>query len=153
MTNPAIPPTLQPPGSMKEVLLHGLTARGLIYGTIFSVVLGLADPYVYMVCSGMLAANSTPVGAVFMFAVAVFVFNMMMRGLDNLLPWARVFGRLKMSAAELVVVYIMMLVTLAIPTMGFTESFIAILTGPAHFSADTNNWEIGRASCRERVYI
>ena len=133
-----LPPTS--PTSVKSVLLHGLTARGLIYGTLFSLLLAVADPYIYMVCAGLLAGNSTPVGAVFMFAVAVFAFNMLLRGLDNLCGGKSLFGKLKMTAAELVVVYIMMLVTLAIPTLGFTESFIAILTGPAHFSNDTNSW-------------
>jgi hypothetical protein len=124
----------------KSFLLHGLTARALIYGIILSVFLALADPYIYMVCGGLLAANSTPVGAVFMFAVVVFVFNMLMRGLDNLCGGRSVFGVLKLNAAELVVVYIMMLVTLAIPTFGFSESFFAIISGPAHFANDTNAW-------------
>ncbi len=138
MTQSALPASQAPP--LKEFLLHGLTARGLIYGTLFSIVMALADPYIYMVCSGLLAANATPVGAVFIFAIAVFVFNMGLRGLDNLFGGGTLFGVLKMSSSELVVVYIMVLVTLAIPTLGFTESFIAVLTGPAHFATDTNNW-------------
>ncbi|KPJ55710.1 MAG: hypothetical protein AMS16_03775, partial [Planctomycetes bacterium DG_58] len=114
----------------KPFLLRGLTIRALIYGVLLSILLAVADPYIYMVCNGLLAANSTPVGAVFLFAVAVFGFNMLMRGLDNLCGGDSIFGMLKLSAAELVVVYIMMLVTAAIPTFGFSESFFAILAGP-----------------------
>jgi len=130
----------QAAGKGPPKILRGLTLRALIYGTLFSFLLGVADPYMYMVCSAVLCANSTPVGAVFLFAIAVFIFSMLMRGLDNLCGGRSPFGWLKLRAAELVVVYIMLLVTSAIPTFGFSETFIAMLSGPAHLSTDTNAW-------------
>jgi len=127
----------QPP---RPFLLRGLTLRALICGTFFSLFLSLAAPYVNMVCGGAVAANMTPVGAIFLFTVVVAVFNMLMRGLDNLCGGDSFFGDFKLSAAELVVVLIMLLVVAAIPTYGFTESFVTILTGPAHYANDTNYW-------------
>lgn len=126
----------KPPGLVRS----GLTVRALIYGTLFCILLAMADPYMDMVCGALLCANSTPLGAVFLFAVVVFIFSMLMRGLDNLLGGNSLFGWLKLGATELVVVYIMMLVTSAIPTFGFSESFIAMLSGPAHHANDTNSW-------------
>jgi len=126
--------------SRRSVVLRGLTVRALVYGSLFSILLSVADPYIDMVCSGFLCANSTPVGAVFLFAAAVFLFNLLMRGLDNLSGGHSVFGVLKLGASELVVVYIMMLVTSALPTFGFSESFFAMLSGPAHFANDADSW-------------
>ncbi|HUV37956.1 MAG TPA: DUF6785 family protein, partial [Planctomycetota bacterium] len=127
-------------GKPRHGVLQGLTLRALVYGTLLSFFLAVADPYIYMVCNGLLGANSTPVGAVFLFAVVVFVFSMLMRGLDNLCGGASPFGWLKLRASELVVVYIMLLVTSAIPTFGFSETFLAMLAGPAHLANDTNAW-------------
>ncbi len=137
MSNSKEPP--QPGGERKQGLQF-LTVRALIYGTFFSILLAIADPYVYMVCKGLLCSNSTPVGTVFLFAVALFVFNMLLRGIDNLLGGDTIINWFKLRASELVVVYIMLLVTSAIPTLGFSESFVAILTGPSHFSDDQNHW-------------
>jgi len=122
------------------VALRGITIRSLIYGTLLSGLLAALDPYVAMVCSGWLCANATPVGAVFLFAVAVFIFNMLLRGLDNLCGGHSPFGWLKLRASELIIVYIMMLAASAIPTFGFSESFFSILGGPAHNASDTNAW-------------
>lgn len=48
--------------------------------------------------------------------------------------------RLSLSRVELIVVYIMMLIACAIPTMGLSQQLLPILPSPIYYATDENRW-------------
>lgn len=128
----------------QETALKGLTLRALVYGVLCTAFLCVAAVYVNIVMDGLLAGSATHVGVVAIFAVVVFAANMAMRGLANIFGrdslLGRFFNALKLSGGELVVVYLMILVASAIPTLGLMENLIPTMGAPVHYADDTNAW-------------
>ena len=108
------------------------TARSVVAGTLFCTIIATGAPYANMVIRGStLFYDFSTAGALFLFFVLVGLVNV---GLRASLPF------LALGRRELIVVYIMMIVASAIPTMGLTEYLLPILTGAQYYATPENEW-------------
>ena len=106
--------------------------RGLFVGTVMSVFVGLAAPYgMIMVKAAEWGAHASQLGGVFLFFVFTLFINVML-GLIR--------RPLSLNRAELVCVYVMMLVGSVVVTTGFTGSFLSVITGAMYYATPENNW-------------
>ncbi len=111
----------------------GVSPKALLVGSILSLIIGAVIPYTNMIINGTLLAHnySTPI-ALFLF----FIFVLFVNALLGLLQ-----PRLALVRAELAVVYIMALLSTSIPTVGFTENLLPIITGLYYYATPENKWE------------
>ena len=94
------------------------TGRAFFCGTLCTLVISVVFPYARLVlATAGLSTDYITAGAVFVFFILIALFNPLLR------LCRRAWG---FSAAELALVYIMMLVASAIPTWGFS----ALMTTP-----------------------
>lgn len=108
------------------------TARGILTGTLLSLCIALGAPYGNMVIRGSyMAADFSTAGAIFLFFLLAGMVNV---GLGMLSP------ALALQRGELIVVYIMMIVASAIPTMGLSEYLLTIITGAQYYATPENEW-------------
>jgi len=111
---------------------HGFTVRALAIGTVLSVFLNIACPYVVLVMRvAGLTSDYITAGAMMLLFVLVLVVNPLLKLL---------FGRNALSAAELLLIYIMMIVASAIPTWGLVTNLFHILTRPFYYATPENAW-------------
>lgn len=111
---------------------EGITARSAVVGLLLCLAIGTGAPYANMVIRGStLFFDFSTAGALFLFFLLVGVVNVVLR---TLLPI------LALSRRELIVVYIMMIVASAIPTMGLTEYLLPIITGAQYYATPENEW-------------
>lgn len=117
-------------GSTKQV--SGLTFKAFLTGAIFSFLLSVGAPYGNMVIRGSYMALdfSTP-GALFLFFVLVGFVNVLLGAAHR---------RLALNRAELITVYIMLIVSSAIPTMGLSEYLLPIVAAPFYYATPDNEW-------------
>jgi len=110
----------------------GFTARAFAVGLLLSFLIGIGAPYANMIVRGTyMALDFSTAGALFLFFVLVGVLNTL----------ARAAGRsFALSGPEMVTIYIMMIVASAIPTCGWSEYLLPILTSPFYFATPENNW-------------
>lgn len=108
------------------------TFRAFLVGTLLSIIVVVMSQYSVNVIHGSyLSIDHMPAGGIFLFFVLVCA----------LLPAVKCFcTRWDFSAAELIVVYVMILVTSSIATMGLGSQFLAMLAGPFYFATPENRW-------------
>jgi hypothetical protein len=110
----------------------GFTVRAVGLGALLSLCLALGDPYANMVIRGSyMGMDFSTAGALFLFFLLVGVVN-------TLVGW--VTPRLALRRPELIVVYVMMIVAAAIPTLGFSEYLLTIITGAQYYATPENEW-------------
>ena len=80
-----------------------------------------------------LAIDFSTAGAIFLFFVLVFIVHTTL-GLIH--------PRLSYSRQELVVIYIMAIVSCSIPTMGLTEYLLPIISGAMYYATPENEWAV-----------
>ena len=125
------------PASMKTksfagVGPHGFTTRALVIGVILSVFLNLACPYTVLVMHAAgLTSDYITAGAMMLLFVLVLLVNPVLKLL---------FGHRALSSAELLLIYIMMIVASAIPTWGLVTNMFHILTRPFYYATPENAW-------------
>ena len=109
------------------------TPRAFLVGTALSVLVVVMSQYSVNVIHGSyLSIDHMPAGGIFLFFLFV----------GCLLPVAKCFcRRWDFTSSELIVVYVMLLVTSSIATMGLGTQFLAMLAGPHYFATPENNWE------------
>jgi len=111
---------------------RGFTIRALAIGTLLSVFLNLACPYVVLVMQvGGLTSDYITAGAMMLLFVLVVLVNPLLK---------LAFGRNALSTAELLLIYIMMIVASAIPTWGLVTNLFHILTRPFYYATPENGW-------------
>lgn len=117
---------------MSEPSSRGVTVRSLGIGALLSFVIGTAVPYTNMIINGTLLAHnfSTP-AALFLFFLLVFFINALWRWL---LPASA------LRRAELAVIFIMAMLATSVPTVGFTENLLPIISGLYYYATPENNW-------------
>jgi len=114
------------------VVSRGFTGRALLIGTVLSIFLNLACPYTVLVMHAAgLTSDYITAGAMMLLFVLVVLVNPVLK---------LVFGRHALSAAELLLIYIMMIVASAIPTWGLVTNMFHILTRPFYFATPENAW-------------
>ena len=113
-------------------MARGATLRAVVVGAALCVLIGVGTPYAchVMHASYMALDFSTP-AAVFLFFVLVFVANGTLRAVST---------RLALTSGELLVVFVMMAVACAIPTMGLTAYLLSTIAAPFYYAAPENMW-------------
>ena len=112
---------------------RGVTWRALLAGGAASLFIGIAVPYSNMVVKGtVLAHNFSVPAALFVFFLIVAVLNPLLRLLQ---------ARQSLHRAELAVVFVMVMVATSIPTIGFSEYVLPIISGLYYFASPENDWE------------
>ncbi|MEW6357796.1 MAG: DUF6785 family protein [Planctomycetota bacterium] len=122
---------------MEEAILvtphRGFTLRSLVIGAVLSFLLNVACPYCVLIMKNAgLTSDYITAGAVMLFFVLVVMLN----------PLLKLFcPRHALSAAELVLIYVMMIIASAIPTWGLVTNMFHILTRPFYYASPENDWE------------
>lgn len=113
-------------------MARGATLRAVVVGAALCALIGVGTPYAchVMHASYMALDFSTP-AAVFLFFVLVFGVNGLLRV---------VWERLALTAGELLVVFVMMAVACAVPTMGLTSYLLSTIAAPFYYAAPENQW-------------
>ena len=108
------------------------TPRAFVVGILCSFFIAAGSPYGNMMINyyGM-SADFITAGALFLFFILVGLANAVLRLLN------RSFG---LSPAELMLVYVMMIVASAIPSWGLVEAFLTIITGVSYYATPENGW-------------
>ncbi|MDP6985094.1 MAG: hypothetical protein QGG05_18615, partial [Candidatus Latescibacteria bacterium] len=111
-----------------------MSFRSLLTGTILAICISTGAPYGNMVLRGSyMALDFSTAGAIFVFFILVFLVH---TGLGLIHP------RLAFRPEELVVVYIMAIVSCSIPTMGLTEYLLPIMSGAHYYATIENEWGV-----------
>ena len=108
-----------------------LTIRSLIIGSILSLFISVSGPYANSFIKGSeLMLTTLPlIATVLLFFLILFV-NTSLNKLKK-----------ELSQGELLIIFIMMFVACAIPTMGFTQQLLPILAGGKYYATENNQWE------------
>lgn len=107
--------------------------KTIITGVFFATLLVVMDNYSYHVVRGScLAIDHMSAGAIFLFFLAVFLLNPLLRRLSG--------GRFLFSPPELLVVYIMLMVAASVSTMGLGSQLLPILATPSYYATPENRW-------------
>ena len=117
---------------MKERTEGGFTARSLFIGLIFCLILAIGTTYNLMVVHGSyMAIDFSAAAAIFLFFLLTFCINP---------PLGLLSSRLVLSPSELKVIYMMLVVACALPTMGMAAQILPILTSPFYYALPENSW-------------
>ena len=120
-------PHLKPTDSWR-----GITWRSALLGLILAGGLCALTPYNdYVIGNTYIAGNHFPVGAAAVL-LALSLLNLLLR---------RLRGRLLLTAQEITVVYIIVMVTSGIPSTGLLRYLLPVLTTPYYFATPGNRWE------------
>ncbi|MFP6644678.1 MAG: DUF6785 family protein [Candidatus Latescibacterota bacterium] len=108
------------------------TYRALLLGTVLAFVISVAFPYALLAMNtaGM-SSDYITAGAVFLFFLLVGIVNPLLKLCDR--SWA-------LTPAELVIIYVMMIIASAIPTWGLTANLIPMLPSLYYYATPENNW-------------
>ena len=110
----------------------GVTLRSLVIGAGLSLVIGIGVPYgVFIVLGTDMALTSNTPAAFFLFFLWVGVVQVLLGMIDR---------RLALNRAELLTIYIMMIVATAIPSRGFTVMLLATISGVFYYATPENRW-------------
>ncbi|NKB69350.1 MAG: hypothetical protein GKR89_19945 [Candidatus Latescibacteria bacterium] len=108
------------------------TLKGILVGALFSFLMGVGAPYAVIMLQGsFMAINSSSPGAIFLFFVLVFFIN-------GFLFFIR--RQFALSRADLVMIYIMLLIASAVPTQAFVGYLIPVISGLYYYATPENNW-------------
>jgi hypothetical protein len=108
------------------------TWKGFLVGALLALFVGVAAPYAEIVLQGsFMALNSSSPGAIFLFFVFTLFINVLLGFLHH---------RLALGKADLVLIYIMLLLASAVPTQAFVGYLIPVISGLSYYSTPENNW-------------
>lgn len=109
---------------------RAVTVRAVVIGLVACVIISLTFPYENLIIKATRPANtSLPYGS-------VFILFLIVAGLN---PILRLFGA-PLTRGELVVTFVMILISTAIPTWGLMAQLLSILPGPSYYASSENHW-------------
>ena len=109
------------------------TLKGLLVGALLSLFIGIAAPYaIFMIQGSMMTLNISSPAAIFLFFVFTLFINVGLGLIGR---------RLALGRADLVLVYIMLLLACSVPTMPYVASLITVISGVSYFATPENQWE------------
>ncbi|MCE2399477.1 hypothetical protein J4G08_01175 [Candidatus Poribacteria bacterium] len=109
-----------------------MTVRALLLGLALVIVQTAITPYNDYYLQGTdIAGNHFPLGAVFTLIFLTLVINPILK---------RVFPRVTLNPAELIVIWVMMGVSSAIPSKGMMGFLLPYLAAPVYFATPENEW-------------
>ena len=110
----------------------GVTWRSVLVGTIAVIILSISSPYVnYALRGSYVTANYLPLGVVFLFFVLVGGVNVLLKYIRA--EWA-------FTSSELVTIFVMLIVSAAIPTNALTGLLVSTLAAPFYYATPENRW-------------
>jgi cell division protein FtsX len=108
------------------------TWKGLLVGALGSLCIGIGAPYSIVVLQGSwMAINSSSPGAIFLFFILAFFMNTALSLIRR---------RLALSRADLVLVYAMLLIAIAVPNQAFVGYLIPVISGLYYYATPENKW-------------
>ncbi|HOV22128.1 MAG TPA: hypothetical protein PLW95_05550 [bacterium] len=107
------------------------TKRSILIGTILSVFISVSDVYNLMVIQGSDMTIDFTTGAAIYLIFWITLFNYLLK---------KISPKFSLSIAEMILIYIMMIVSCSIPTMGLTLYLIPLIAGTKYYANDQNNW-------------
>ena len=111
---------------------YSLTSRSVLIGLLGVIIQCLVTPYNdFLVGSTYLAGNHLPIAVVFSLTVLILVVNVLLK---------RIKSGMQLSAAELTIIWGMMLVASGIPSSGLMRYLIPLLVSPFYFATAENDW-------------
>ena len=125
--------TAPPQGDRQQARdLLGIPLRGILIGAVLALVLNICDTYATNAIQGSyLTLNFSTPAALFLF----FFLVLASAAVGLLHRW------LVLTRAELITIYIMLVVACCIPGMGFTQFMIPCLLGSTYYATPENNWD------------
>jgi hypothetical protein len=110
----------------------GVTWRSVITGAVLVGAISFISPWAILMVKGSeLTSNAIPIIAVLLF----FLVTVLAVPLLKILRRSLAFDR-----AELITVYVMMLVGSVVVTTGFTGSLLSVITGAQYYATPENEW-------------
>ncbi|MFC1525234.1 DUF6785 family protein, partial [Candidatus Latescibacterota bacterium] len=110
---------------------RGVSRRAILCGLVASAAIACGEPFGVLVLQGSpLAADFSTGAALFLFFLITLIVN----------PVTRVVTGSRLRRGELATVYIMMIVSAAIPSWGFTMNLIPLMGGLQYFATPENEW-------------
>ncbi len=107
------------------------TKRSLLIGTILSFFIGAGNVYNLMVIKGSyMALDFTTPSAIFL----IFWITLINYLLKKFVP------KISLSVSEMILIYIMMIVSCSIPTMGLVLYLVPLIAGTKYYATPQNNW-------------
>ena len=111
---------------------RGATWRALVVGAGLSALIGVAGPHAcHVMHASYLDIDFSTAAAVFLLFVLTFLVNGVARA---------IWRPLALTSGELLVVYVMMAVACAIPTMGLGGYLLSTIAAPFYYQAPENQW-------------
>lgn len=108
-----------------------MTSRSLLIGAIAVLLLGIGTPYSDLVMRGTwVGLTAFPISSLFVLLTVVLGINGVLRKFNR-----------RLSPAEVIFVYAMVLVAAGIPSFGLTALLIPYLAGPFYFATPENRYE------------
>ncbi len=112
--------------------VKGISARAILLGAVLAFLLNLLDAYATTLIRGSyLTLNFSTPAALFFFFFLVLASTLV----------ACFHRLLALNQAELVTIYIMLVVACCVPGMGFTQFIIPCLLGSTYYATPENNWD------------
>ena len=111
---------------------RGVTLRALAVGAVLCAALTAGEPF------GVLVIHGSPLCADFSTGGAIFLFFILIFGVNGLLRWLG--PRVGLSTGELVTVYVMLVLASAIPSWGFTMNMMGLTGGLRYYASPENRW-------------
>ncbi len=106
--------------------------RALIIGIILCFIIGTADIYNLVKIQGSYMTIDFTTGFAIFFIFFITLFNYLFK---------KIFKKEGLKISELIVIYIMMIVSCSIPTMGLTLYLIPLIAGIKYYSNPQNEWD------------
>lgn len=108
------------------------TWKGFAVGALGALAIGVGAPYGVMLLKGsFMARNSSSPAAIFLFFIIAFFGNAL---LGSLRRW------LALTRGDLVLVYAMLLMAVAVPTQAFVGYLIPVISGLYYYATPENRW-------------
>ena len=108
------------------------TFRAVLLGALLALCISIVFPY------ALLAMNTAGMSSDYITAGAVFLFFLLVGFVNPLIKLRR--RSWGFDRAELIVIYIMMIMASAIPTWGLTANLIPMLPSLFYYATPENNW-------------
>ncbi len=115
----------------KSSIQRGVTVRAVSLGLLCCLVIACGEAY------GVLVVRGSPMAADYSAGAAVFLFFLITLLIN---PLARLFTATCLHGGEMATVYIMMIVSSAIPSWGFVMNLIPFLGGLFYYATPENDW-------------
>ena len=106
--------------------------RSILIGLLFVILLCAITPYNnYYLHNSRLAGNHLPVGSIFVLLFLVLIVNLPLRMLNE---------QFALTPAELIAIWIMLIVAIGIPSMGYMQFLFPCLVSVFYFATPENEW-------------